>query len=137
MIRRPPRSTRTDTLFPYTTLFRSRLRRQVHGLHGDGLHRRHRRGRAQDRRPPEGGGLMVQSLKSRLTLLGRLLGLLTLDGGLRLTDAEIGRASCRARVCQYVYISVVAESLRNIQPYTLQHSATYHTLLYSLLTLRI
>src|SRR3546814_6716857 len=26
MIRRPPRSTRTDTLFPYTTLFRSRLK---------------------------------------------------------------------------------------------------------------
>src|SRR3546814_3911759 len=26
MIRRPPRSTRTDTLFPYTTLFRSRKR---------------------------------------------------------------------------------------------------------------
>src|SRR3546814_19796381 len=26
MIRRPPRSTRTDTLFPYTTLFRSRWR---------------------------------------------------------------------------------------------------------------
>src|SRR3546814_7156807 len=30
MIRRPPRSTRTDTLFPYTTLFRS------HGLRGRG-----------------------------------------------------------------------------------------------------
>src|SRR3546814_1885851 len=35
MIRRPPRSTRTDTLFPYTTLFRSaaiflrRLRRRL------------------------------------------------------------------------------------------------------------
>src|SRR3546814_10828224 len=29
MIRRPPRSTRTDTLFPYTTLFRS--------LRNDGL----------------------------------------------------------------------------------------------------
>src|SRR3546814_18245720 len=27
MIRRPPRSTRTDTLFPYTTLFRSRAQR--------------------------------------------------------------------------------------------------------------
>src|SRR3546814_5556859 len=27
MIRRPPRSTRTDTLFPYTTLFRSRRSR--------------------------------------------------------------------------------------------------------------
>src|SRR3546814_3742935 len=26
MIRRPPRSTRTDTLFPYTTLFRSHTR---------------------------------------------------------------------------------------------------------------
>src|SRR3546814_7047643 len=30
MIRRPPRSTRTDTLFPYTTLFRSRLRNAPH-----------------------------------------------------------------------------------------------------------
>src|SRR3546814_3290279 len=28
MIRRPPRSTRTDTLFPYTTLFRSLLERE-------------------------------------------------------------------------------------------------------------
>src|SRR3546814_14299766 len=27
MIRRPPRSTRTDTLFPYTTLFRSYIAR--------------------------------------------------------------------------------------------------------------
>src|SRR3546814_3487094 len=31
MIRRPPRSTRTDTLFPYTTLFRSVVVRL--GLH--------------------------------------------------------------------------------------------------------
>src|SRR3546814_4210283 len=29
MIRRPPRSTRTDTLFPYTTLFRSPLQIEV------------------------------------------------------------------------------------------------------------
>src|SRR3546814_7626558 len=29
MIRRPPRSTRTDTLFPYTTLFRSRQASQA------------------------------------------------------------------------------------------------------------
>src|SRR3546814_5319034 len=33
MIRRPPRSTRTDTLFPYTTLFRSRLRNAAHGCY--------------------------------------------------------------------------------------------------------
>src|SRR3546814_4267509 len=31
MLRRPPRSTRTDTLFPYTTLFRSNLQR-VHRI---------------------------------------------------------------------------------------------------------
>src|SRR3546814_7430082 len=29
MIRRPPRSTRTDTLFPYTTLFRSLLQTEA------------------------------------------------------------------------------------------------------------
>src|SRR3546814_4793390 len=29
MIRRPPRSTRTDTLFPYTTLFRSAASRKT------------------------------------------------------------------------------------------------------------
>src|SRR3546814_9225630 len=29
MIRRPPRSTRTDTLFPYTTLFRSNVLKRV------------------------------------------------------------------------------------------------------------
>src|SRR3546814_2712592 len=48
MIRRPPRSTRTDTLFPYTTLFRS-PRHADHLLHprqgiarGVGVHLRHR-----------------------------------------------------------------------------------------------
>src|SRR3546814_13733554 len=44
MRRRPPRSTLTDTLFPYTTLFRSLVR--------PGGHRR--RGRPP-RRPPPGG----------------------------------------------------------------------------------
>src|SRR3546814_18922042 len=51
MIRRPPRSTRTDTLFPYTTLFRSYAlaargrpqggarRRQRYGGQGRGLFR--------------------------------------------------------------------------------------------------
>src|SRR3546814_11372842 len=41
MIRRPPRSTRTDPLFPYTTLFRSEAAAQVRAdiagaLNGDG-----------------------------------------------------------------------------------------------------
>src|SRR3546814_11975988 len=37
MIRRPPRSTRTDTLFPYTTLFRSFQHRTIFDLAGHGL----------------------------------------------------------------------------------------------------
>src|SRR3546814_9465264 len=46
MLRRPPRSTRTDTLFPYTTLFRSharyagrRVRRRRHDHAGSGRRR--------------------------------------------------------------------------------------------------
>src|SRR3546814_7570745 len=35
MIRRPPRSTRTDTLFPYTTLFRSEVAAAVIDLMAD------------------------------------------------------------------------------------------------------
>src|SRR3546814_1483675 len=47
MLRRPPRSTRTDTLFPYTTLFRSAdgaTERLVPGLHAGvaGGHCHHR-----------------------------------------------------------------------------------------------
>src|SRR3546814_6290919 len=34
MIRRPPRSTRTDTLFPYTTLFRSPMPKRRGGFRG-------------------------------------------------------------------------------------------------------
>src|SRR3546814_3167260 len=41
MIRRPPRSTRTDTLLPYTTLFRSCLLRRAGGIQGRGNRRRH------------------------------------------------------------------------------------------------
>src|SRR3546814_6876607 len=38
MIRRPPRSTRTDTLFPYTTLFRSAADRRFLQLRGPRSH---------------------------------------------------------------------------------------------------
>src|SRR3546814_18667190 len=47
MIRRPPRSTRTDTLFPYTTLFRSRAQ----GAAAAGP-RAHPPGRERSRRDP-------------------------------------------------------------------------------------
>src|SRR3546814_9106019 len=37
MLRRPPRSTRTDTLCPYTTLFRSGHLLRAHGVRGQSL----------------------------------------------------------------------------------------------------
>src|SRR3546814_13548752 len=46
MIRRPPRSTRTDTLFPYTTLFRSGPSRKKCGV---GAARSRRRGHGHAR----------------------------------------------------------------------------------------
>src|SRR3546814_12463722 len=61
MIRPPPRSTRTDTLFPYTTLFRSRddaldLAQWLQPGYGD-LYRRHR----SLFRAPTGGGTPASS----------------------------------------------------------------------------
>src|SRR3546814_14830078 len=53
MIRRPPRSTRTDTLFPYTTLFRSRLDRDREPV----VFERHQLARRAD-----GSGRRLQSL---------------------------------------------------------------------------
>src|SRR3546814_8168600 len=57
MIRRPPRSTRTDTLFPYTTLFRSHAR-----CNG-------RRGRAQGGRDLQSAQPPQQGAGSRLRFL--------------------------------------------------------------------
>src|SRR3546814_9841117 len=49
MFTRPPRSTRTDTLFPYTTLFRSpRLRTRQCALHLDHVEHRNALGDAND-----------------------------------------------------------------------------------------
>src|SRR3546814_4975648 len=62
MIRRPPRSTRTDTLFPYTTLFRSVSRaRRGEGWRGAG--RRDARTRARLCRCR--GGIAVRALPAR------------------------------------------------------------------------
>src|SRR3546814_4025514 len=57
MIRRPPRSTRTDTLFPYTTLFRSNLIRMAMATVGyisaETLYRqRHSAAKSRDPRKP-------------------------------------------------------------------------------------
>src|SRR3546814_19474433 len=97
MIRRPPRSTRTDTLFPYTTLFRS----GVLGVVPDDENR-HVGGH---RRVTEG----VHDALSHLGVGDRP------DVGVDVREErveEIGRASCRERVCQYGWFSVVAVSLK-------------------------
>src|SRR3546814_18290717 len=112
MIRRPPRSTRTDTLFPYTTLCRSfamvRDYQGSHsGEHGDGIVR-------SEFHREMFGERMVASfewVKDRMDPAG-LLNPNRLVRPPRMDDrslfryppdyAEIGRASCRERVCQYV-----------------------------------
>src|SRR3546814_1939284 len=66
MIRRPPRSTRTDTLFPYTTLFRSHARAAAPDRAAGRLHRRGNRGLGEQRQPqramPLRLGAQVQAL---------------------------------------------------------------------------
>src|SRR3546814_20122599 len=69
MIRRPPRSTRTDTLFPYTTLFRSRVGVDCQQAERLG-HRRHDTGRPRKASPttpriPRVGGARALLLVER------------------------------------------------------------------------
>src|SRR3546814_11223783 len=55
MIRRPPRSTRTDTLFPYTTLFRSADRLMAEADAED----RHAAGSGGDQRQADAGAVGI------------------------------------------------------------------------------
>src|SRR3546814_1140458 len=68
MIRRPPRSTRTDTLFPYTTLFRSdEAVDALQKLHADGTRERRELDAhvlAFPRSSCSGGGYVVDCLHS-------------------------------------------------------------------------
>src|SRR3546814_20018262 len=111
MIRLPPRSTRTDTLFPYTTLFRSNsallLNRHL-CISLVAVVPGHQGGSAAMGAPAFGNFAR--------DLFGRALGQsqnaadFNLDSqisrrpdiGAAFGKQEIGRASCRERVCQYV-----------------------------------
>src|SRR3546814_8613028 len=66
MIRRPPRSTRTDTLFPYTTLFRS-----PGGAEGKRGHQEDGQGHGDHGRGVDGGKLLHPLLDLRPTSVGR------------------------------------------------------------------
>src|SRR3546814_14995379 len=103
MIRRPPSSTRTDTLFPYTTLFRSGNWRVTDpdalGSFLDDSGYRLRRDEdhpAVDRSLPKANiiDIMLDYDEVALQKEEEILK--------SLAQREIGRASCRERVCQYV-----------------------------------
>src|SRR3546814_11984864 len=112
-IPRPPRSTLTDTLFPYTTLFRSPDLTTI----GSIFLRAHQRPQAQ-RLHQALHRLVIDHITSlaqrhRNTSIAVAALVLRIDGqdlGLYGRVLKIGRASSRERVCQYVYISVVAVS---------------------------
>src|SRR3546814_16481320 len=123
MILRPPRSTRTDTLFPYTTLFRSiphiyltvdvrldallKLRSDLNaalGARGIKLS-------VNDLLIKALGVTLEASPKCNVTYAGdKLIAYKRADvsvavstpSGLITPIIQIGRASCRERVCQYV-----------------------------------
>src|SRR3546814_11638138 len=80
MLPRPPRSPRTDTLFPYTTLFRSLLGRSRlglldHGFHlGRGVEAHHVRSRGSLLGVGAGiGGFEVDNVAQQDLALGKLL----------------------------------------------------------------
>src|SRR3546814_14561063 len=127
MIRRPPRSTRTYTLFPYTTLFRSTLKLGGHeealGIVGiePGLEARIstiednlKVGRLRDLETVQGGIIIGEELAARLGVaVGDVVAATSASGvprSLRIVglfkrgqaELDIGRASCRERGCQYV-----------------------------------
>src|SRR3546814_15630947 len=124
MIRRPPRSTRTDTLFPYTTLFRSagirrycapancRLSQPVWrtGNSVPYIGPARERGRVSSLCGPRRrmdcarrrATLVGRDVASTGTLHGRPSGSFNLGSGRQSAGAEIGRASGRERGCNYV-----------------------------------
>src|SRR3546814_12443482 len=113
MIRRPPRSTRTDTLFPYTTLFRSNDYRN----HSSGAGRM--TALADCVLVVDDEYLIAESLRMQVEDMGMAVcGIAATAKGavalaikhrpqlvlmdMRLAGEEIGRAACRERGCQYV-----------------------------------
>src|SRR3546814_19572417 len=105
MLRRPPRSTRTDTLFPYTTLFRSQnlanvvlsIQYAIAALHQTRMIQAKHfvEKAATDAAHPCIQRVVGQRVSICVTQ-GIFIGFYTHE------IQEIGRASCRERVCKYV-----------------------------------
>src|SRR3546814_13195002 len=108
MMRRTPRSTRTETLIPITTLFvslrqQSRTDHQRPELDGSRWRLHHAADRRIRREAAGPAGIPANGSDFHRHVDGKLSGLLARP---RYGPAEwllqIGRASCRERVCQYV-----------------------------------
>src|SRR3546814_14346503 len=122
MIPRPPRSTRTDTLCPYTTLFRSIISGNFSTESANELAILLRSGKlpvalqvVEERTVgPDLGADSIRSgiIASIVAPVAVLMFLLVTYGRFGVY-AKIGRASCRARVCTSVRLSGVAVSLKN------------------------
>src|SRR3546814_5329661 len=117
MIRRPPRSTRTDTLFPYTTLFRSAAAAGI-------------RGGARD--PESGRPLATRyGLREFLTLLFRERKLL---GRVR-SEEHTSELQSLMRISYAVFCLQKKNSTHNTTTYTILHfTLTHHYYILILLT---
>src|SRR3546814_17134525 len=128
MFRRPPRSTRTATLFPYTTLFRSpeftKLPAQITGgaaqiamqavaIDPELLCRAgHQLAEPESTLGAQGHRIVPALLdQHRVHEADRKTGLARNALPKRVQNAQIGRATCRASVCPSVKISVGAGSI--------------------------
>src|SRR3546814_18505604 len=118
MIRRPPRSTRTDTLFPYTTLFRSTARqdaerdRPAHHLRSeDGGARPIPPGWQVPRPDAHHGAAGPGHPGGKRPVAGTQPGRVAGGGPHCMVRQELGRAPCRVRGSTYVEILVVAVPL--------------------------
>src|SRR3546814_16141949 len=117
MIRLQPRPTRTYTLFPYTTLFRSRAAHQSDAQRGRGRQIRPRRPMQppwlsdQPAAPRAYGGLRrrpyAQPVRTGFPAAPAHLQ----SGAATAASLQIGSASCRKRVCPYEPNSVVHVSI--------------------------
>src|SRR3546814_18723167 len=111
MIRRPPRSTRTDTLFPYTTLFRSghipyqRQAERPFGLHGCQILRAGCFSKVAHPTPEI-------EFESRDADADSVTGVGDRTCFGNATSGRIGRVSVRERVCQYGEITDGGVSLK-------------------------
>src|SRR3546814_12766090 len=113
MLRRPPRSTRTDTLFPYTTLFRSPVVRvlaenrwpwRLHATYNETITRALDVFETVNRAVPFDG--LHWFFDHAETIDDRNIARIAAPG-------ETGRATGRDRVCTGVYVTAGAVPLKN------------------------